>query len=133
MSDPTQPSKTPNHALSSRACPRSLADVDLFAEGAQEHWYEAYSILHAECPVVRLEGEGQTKDQDGYILTKYEDIARVVKDPERFPPPPPRGHRSDSGSGKKRQHGASCQRHACLLYTSPSPRDGLLSRMPSSA
>ena len=25
------------------------------------------------------------------------------------------------------------QRLACLLYTSPSPRDGLLSRMPSSA
>ena len=25
------------------------------------------------------------------------------------------------------------QRQVCLLYTSPSPRDGLLSRMPSSA
>ena len=25
------------------------------------------------------------------------------------------------------------QFHSCLLYTSPSPRDGLLSRMPSSA
>ena len=25
------------------------------------------------------------------------------------------------------------QTYACLLYTSPSPRDGLLSRMPSSA
>ena len=25
------------------------------------------------------------------------------------------------------------QKHGCLLYTSPSPRDGLLSRMPSSA
>ena len=25
------------------------------------------------------------------------------------------------------------QQNACLLYTSPSPRDGLLSRMPSSA
>ena len=25
------------------------------------------------------------------------------------------------------------QHHTCLLYTSPSPRDGLLSRMPSSA
>ena len=25
------------------------------------------------------------------------------------------------------------QRKTCLLYTSPSPRDGLLSRMPSSA
>ena len=24
-------------------------------------------------------------------------------------------------------------RNSCLLYTSPSPRDGLLSRMPSSA
>ena len=26
-----------------------------------------------------------------------------------------------------------CQGYSCLLYTSPSPRDGLLSRMPSSA
>ena len=29
--------------------------------------------------------------------------------------------------------GAPAPREACLLYTSPSPRDGLLSRMPSSA
>ena len=29
--------------------------------------------------------------------------------------------------------GRSNVREACLLYTSPSPRDGLLSRMPSSA
>ena len=29
--------------------------------------------------------------------------------------------------------GASAILEACLLYTSPSPRDGLLSRMPSSA
>ena len=28
---------------------------------------------------------------------------------------------------------ATAKREACLLYTSPSPRDGLLSRMPSSA
>ena len=28
---------------------------------------------------------------------------------------------------------AKAQRQVCLLYTSPSPRDGLLSRMPSSA
>ena len=26
-----------------------------------------------------------------------------------------------------------CNSYSCLLYTSPSPRDGLLSRMPSSA
>ena len=30
-------------------------------------------------------------------------------------------------------HGAPDNCSACLLYTSPSPRDGLLSRMPSSA
>ena len=30
-------------------------------------------------------------------------------------------------------HAASELEHVCLLYTSPSPRDGLLSRMPSSA
>ena len=29
--------------------------------------------------------------------------------------------------------GNKCGAHTCLLYTSPSPRDGLLSRMPSSA
>ena len=28
---------------------------------------------------------------------------------------------------------AGMNAHSCLLYTSPSPRDGLLSRMPSSA
>ena len=31
--------------------------------------------------------------------------------------------------GEKRKNYPKC----CLLYTSPSPRDGLLSRMPSSA
>jgi cytochrome P450 len=66
--------------------PGSLAEVDLFAPGAQEHWYEAYAILHAEGPVQRLEGEGLTPGTDAFVLTKYEDIARVVKDWERFPP-----------------------------------------------
>ena len=32
-----------------------------------------------------------------------------------------------------RDHGAHPEYQICLLYTSPSPRDGLLSRMPSSA
>ena len=31
------------------------------------------------------------------------------------------------------QCGGGCTCCTCLLYTSPSPRDGLLSRMPSSA
>jgi cytochrome P450 len=66
--------------------PRTLADVDLFAPGAQEHWYQAYAILHAECPVQRLPGDGLTAGTDAFVLTKYADISRVVKDWERFPP-----------------------------------------------
>ena len=76
----------PNHELSPMKCPVNLADVDLFSSGAQEHWYEAYDILHEEAPVLRLPGEGMTPDSDAFILSKHEDISRVVKDWERFPP-----------------------------------------------
>jgi len=67
-------------------CPVDLQDVDLFSPGAQEHWYEAYEILHREAPVLRIPGEGTTREHDGFILTKYEDISKVVRDPVRFPP-----------------------------------------------
>lgn len=79
-------SKTPNHSLGPMKCPVTLQDVDLFSEGAQEHWYDAYRILHAEAPVHRIPGEGTSPDTDGFILSKHEDISRVVRDPARFPP-----------------------------------------------
>ena len=79
-------SKSPNHYLSELVCPVTLADVDLFSPGAQEHWYEAYEILHEQAPVRRIPGEGLGSESDGYILTRYEDISRVVRDPVRFPP-----------------------------------------------
>lgn len=79
-------SKTPNHELSPMRCPVNLEDVDLFSAGAQEHWYEAYPILHEQAPVHRIPGEGYAPGTDGFILSKYEDIAMVVKDPVRFPP-----------------------------------------------
>jgi cytochrome P450 len=66
--------------------PERLAEVDLFSYGAQEHWYAAYDILHREAPVQRLPGEGFTPGTDGYVLTKYEDVARVVRDPVRYKP-----------------------------------------------
>ncbi|MGK0501034.1 MAG: hypothetical protein ACJAYG_002688, partial [Oceanicoccus sp.] len=68
------PSKPPNHALSPQRCPFHLADVDLFSDGAQEHWYEAYPILHREAPVQILQGAGPDGDSDAYVLTKYKDI-----------------------------------------------------------
>jgi cytochrome P450 len=78
--------KPPNHGLSPMHCPASLDDVDLFGAGAQEHWYEAYEILHREAPVRIIPGEGVTRESDAFILTKYSDIARVVRDPVRFKP-----------------------------------------------
>ena len=78
--------KKPNHELSEMACPHQLADVDLFGLGAQEHWYEAYDILHNEAPVHRIPGEGFMPGTDAFILTRYEDISRVVKDEQRYPP-----------------------------------------------
>jgi hypothetical protein len=68
-------------------CPMSLEEVDLFEPGAQNYWYESYKILHSESPVHRIPGEGTTKDTDGFVLSKYEDIAFVVRDILRFPPP----------------------------------------------
>ena len=79
-------SKPPNHELSAMRCPVALEDVDLFGPGAQEHWYEAYEILHAQAPVRKIPGEGLGGGSDAYVLTKYADIARVVRDPERFEP-----------------------------------------------
>lgn len=66
--------------------PRILSQVDLFAPGAQERWYAAYAILHEQAPVQRLSGEGLTPDSDAFVLTKYEDVRRVVMDWDRFPP-----------------------------------------------
>jgi len=86
MSEHTNDGKHPNHFSGPMRCPMGLDDVDLFSPGAQEHWYDAYPILHEEAPVRRVEGEGYGPDGDGFILSKYEDIALVVRDPVRFPP-----------------------------------------------
>jgi cytochrome P450 len=78
----TEPRTAPN----AMKCPMRPEEVDLFSPGAQEHWYEAYPVLHAQAPVLRIPGEGSMPGADGFVLTKLEDIMRVVLDPERFPP-----------------------------------------------
>ncbi|MFT4655914.1 MAG: cytochrome P450 [Ilumatobacter sp.] len=75
-----------NHELSAMQCPAHVGDVDLFSDGAQEHWYEAYELLHRDAPVHRIEGGGLMPGTDAFILTKHHDITMVVKDPVRFPP-----------------------------------------------
>jgi len=66
-------------------CPVNLDDVDLFAPGAQEYWFEAYKILHEQAPVHRIQGEGEEPGSDAFIIARYEDIARIVRDPVTFP------------------------------------------------
>lgn len=73
-----------NHELGPMACPVDLDSVDLFGDGAQEHWYEAYEILHRDAPVLRIEGGGLTPGTDAFVLTKHADVSLVVRDPERF-------------------------------------------------
>jgi len=73
-----------NHELSPMNCPVTLDDVDLFGEGAPEHWYEMYEILHREAPVLRIPGGGLTPGTDAFVLTKHSDVNMVVKDTERF-------------------------------------------------
>ena len=65
-------------------CPMSVDDVDLFAPGAQEYWFEAYRLLQAQAPVCRIPDGAGRPGADAFILTKYEDISRVVRDPKRF-------------------------------------------------
>lgn len=74
-----------NHELSPMKCPVDLASVDLFGQGAQEHWYEMYEILHREAPVLRIEGGGIIPGTDAFVLTKHSDVSMVVKDNDRFP------------------------------------------------
>lgn len=75
-----------NSDASPMQCPHAPEDVDLFGPGAPEQWYAAYDVLHEQAPVLRIPAEGLTPDNDAYILSKHEDISRVVKDWDRFPP-----------------------------------------------
>ncbi len=65
-------------------CPVQLDDVDLFSPGAQEYWFDSYRILHEQAPVHRIPGEGGLPGTDAFILSKYDDIAMVVRDPDTY-------------------------------------------------
>ncbi|MDG2326821.1 MAG: cytochrome P450 [Halioglobus sp.] len=75
-----------SNPVSDSGCPSTLGEVNLFGNGCQEHWYQAYPILHEQAPVMTLPGEGMGGIGDAFVLSCYEDIERVVKNPERFTP-----------------------------------------------
>ena len=64
-----------NHELSPMECPVDLDTVDLFGEGAQEHWYRrTRSCIGRPGPAHR----GWRHDAAGttFVLTKHADVAR---------------------------------------------------------
>ena len=70
-------------------------------------------------------GDRHVADLAAWHITSKDYIADTLKLQQRFS----RDLVLDFGGGI----GTHALANACLLYTSPSPRDGLLSRMPSSA
>ena len=69
------------------------------------------------------------QNKDSNAFTTWDTLFKAFLN-KYFPPGKDANLRADVTSFSQ-QHGESL--YDCLLYTSPSPRDGLLSRMPSSA
>ena len=67
------------------ACPVA-ADLgaELFAPGSQERWFESYKVLHEEAPIARIPGKGWFPGADAFIVSKFEDIASITRDPRFF-------------------------------------------------
>ncbi len=56
-----------------------IEDVDLFAPETQEDWYPAYRAIHEQAPVYHIPNTNM------YLISKFEDLAWIVRNPERFP------------------------------------------------
>ena len=107
----------------------SLAD-EAFALGGQT---SAESYLNIEKILDAAKKSGANAIHPGYgFLSENGDFAEAVINAGLiWIGPSPQSIR-DLGDKVTARHIAE-RANACLLYTSPSPRDGLLSRMPSSA
>ena len=99
----------------------SARELDVTA--LRKHLRERHRVDYSEAEVIcfcnrtRIIKAGHFKVMPGDV--DEEDGARLAGDP--------------SSRGKLAGDGDKGMVESCLLYTSPSPRDGLLSRMPSSA
>ena len=102
--------------------PTATPEAEDWAENNK--WFNKDRVMTASAMVIHqdLAEEGFDLNSEDY----YNEISKRIR--KEFP------HKFE-GSAKPTQRVASAVRTntACLLYTSPSPRDGLLSRMPSSA
>jgi cytochrome P450 len=61
-----------------------MQEPDLFGPEANRHWYKTYAALREQAPVYRV------PDSSLFVLTRYDDIAMVVRDSARFSNEPER-------------------------------------------
>ena len=103
------------------------------------------------CSIIQAEMEQEMTSQKEMIEKQRAEVLRLQTEYENTKPPTPTDDNTATNSfpvtnGVVRKREPSLREEdndgnelqqtaieACLLYTSPSPRDGLLSRMPSSA
>ena len=96
-----------------------LINASAYGQNGVPH--ELWTHLRKESPVYWYAQRGHTPF---WAITKHEDIMEVSSQPDIF---------SNEAGGIIVLNEAQIQSFICLLYTSPSPRDDELSRMPSSA
>ncbi|SVB41222.1 uncharacterized protein METZ01_LOCUS194076, partial [marine metagenome] len=90
-----------NTANNFGGCPvASELGIDLFAPGSQEHWFEDYITLHNEAPISKIPGGGWLPGTDAFVLTKFEDIAKITRDPIFSDFSPSEGRAARGGSSK---------------------------------
>ena len=82
---PDADTDTATAATPASACPVA-ADIgaELFEPGSQERWFESYRVLHEEAPIARIPGKGWLPGADAFIVSKFEDIAAITRDPRFF-------------------------------------------------
>ena len=90
------------------------------------HKVAAYQEAHPEKEIIRLGIGDVTQPLAKCVVDAMHDAVTEMGTKEGF-----HGYGPEQGYSFLKQ--AIQGYYACLLYTSPSPRDGLLARMPSSA
>ena len=123
-------------AMSSTDFVGILANGKMFRGNAnskgQNHWFETdtysldYSLVTSTHQMVKGSFSGSDWNQEeyeSYVKRSKEKLSLMERKPIKI----------KTGDYRTWFESAAVSDFLCLLYTSPSPRDGLLSRMPSSA
>ena len=78
----TETTRSSSSESAAATCPVG-ADIgaELFEPGSQERWFESYRVLHEEAPISRIPGAGWLPGTDAFVISKFDDIAAITRDP----------------------------------------------------